>query len=187
MTQVAFPRGRVLSGEVACPGSGLQCAHALTQWFRPRSVVKQASSMAWLKSPNHAKNVSSKSRSCCGSLIFFEHESTFTDAKQRESRRDESHASQRRARTTVLRSAAVSLPYGCGYPRFFFGRTQREPRQEYGVFRPLGGVFPTKKSVRKLLLRRVIFHSSYHLLGGWCEKSVYFSKEKHDTLILSVS
>ena len=39
----------------------------------------------------------------------------------------------------------------------------------YRVFRLIGGVF-SSKNVCKLFFRRVIFHSSCHLLGGLCEK-----------------
>ena len=55
------------------------------------------------------------------------------------------------------------------------------------VFRLIGGVFSSKNVCQFTFIRRVIFHSSYHLLGGWYEKSVYFSKEKHRKSILSVS
>ena len=40
------------------PGDGLQAWHAVTQWFKPRSVVEQAASMARLISPKRTKNVS---------------------------------------------------------------------------------------------------------------------------------
>ena len=38
-------------------GDGLQAWHAVTQWFKPRSVVEQAASMARLISPKRTKNV----------------------------------------------------------------------------------------------------------------------------------
>ena len=39
------------------PGDGPQAWHAVTQWFKPRSVVEQAASMAKLISPKRTKNV----------------------------------------------------------------------------------------------------------------------------------
>ena len=36
---------------------GLQAWHAVTQWFKPRSVVEQAVSMAMLIKPKRTKNV----------------------------------------------------------------------------------------------------------------------------------
>ena len=36
-------------------GDGLQAWHSVTQWFKPRSVVEQAASMARLISPNRTK------------------------------------------------------------------------------------------------------------------------------------
>ena len=38
-------------------GHGLQAWHIVTQWFKPRSVVEQAASMARLISPKRTKNV----------------------------------------------------------------------------------------------------------------------------------
>ena len=52
--EVATLVRRILS---VSPGDGLQAWHAVTQWFKPRSVVEQAASMARLISPMRTKNV----------------------------------------------------------------------------------------------------------------------------------
>ena len=40
------------------PGDGLQAWHAVTQWFKPRSVVEQAASMVRLISPSAPRSCS---------------------------------------------------------------------------------------------------------------------------------
>ena len=45
---------RILS---VSPGDGLQAWFAVTQWFKPRSVVEQAALVARLISPKRTKNV----------------------------------------------------------------------------------------------------------------------------------
>ena len=52
--EVATLVRRILS---VSPGAGLQAWFAVTQWFKPRSVVEQAASMARLVSPKRTKNV----------------------------------------------------------------------------------------------------------------------------------
>ena len=51
--EVATLVSRMLSVSL---GEGLQAWHAVTQWFKPRSVVEQAPSMARLISPKRTKN-----------------------------------------------------------------------------------------------------------------------------------
>ena len=52
--EVATLARRILS---VSPGDGLQAWHAVTQWFKSRSVVEQTASMARLISPKRTKNV----------------------------------------------------------------------------------------------------------------------------------
>ena len=52
--EVATLVRRILS---VSPGDGLQAWHAVTQWFKPRSVVEQAAWMARVISPKRTKNV----------------------------------------------------------------------------------------------------------------------------------
>ena len=51
---VATQARRILS---VSPGDGLQAWFAVTHWFKPRSVVEQAASVARLMSPKRTKNV----------------------------------------------------------------------------------------------------------------------------------
>ena len=53
--EVAVLVRRVLGADL---GNGLRCWSAITQWFRPRSVVEEASSMARIIAPKRAKTVS---------------------------------------------------------------------------------------------------------------------------------
>ena len=52
--EVATLERRILS---VSPGDGLQAWFEVTHWFKPRSVVEQAASMARLLSPKRNKNV----------------------------------------------------------------------------------------------------------------------------------
>ena len=52
--EVATLERRILS---VSPGDGLQAWFEVTHWFKPRSVVEQAASMARLLSPKRTKNV----------------------------------------------------------------------------------------------------------------------------------
>ena len=52
--EVATLVRRILS---VSPGDGLQAWFTVTHWFKPRSVVEQAASMARLISPKRTKNV----------------------------------------------------------------------------------------------------------------------------------
>ena len=62
------------------PGDGLQAWHAVTQWFKPRSVVEQAASMARLISPKRTKNVNELQIAVMQwELALVEHESKFSE------------------------------------------------------------------------------------------------------------
>ena len=62
------------------PGDGLQPWFAVTQWFRPRSVVEQAASMARLISPKRTKNVNELQVAVMQwELTLVEHESKFSE------------------------------------------------------------------------------------------------------------
>ena len=75
--EVATLVRRVLGAD---PGNGLRCWRAVTQWFRPRSVVETVSSMARLISPKRTKNVSELQVPVMQwELTPVEHESKFTD------------------------------------------------------------------------------------------------------------
>ena len=77
------------SGEVATlvrriisvgPGDGLQAWFAATHWFKPRSVVEQAASMAKLISPKRTKNVNELQVAVMQwELTVIEHESKFSE------------------------------------------------------------------------------------------------------------
>ena len=68
---------RILSGS---PGDGLHAWHAVTQWFKPRSVVEQAASMARLISPKRTKNVNEHQVAVMQwELTLVEHESKFSE------------------------------------------------------------------------------------------------------------
>ena len=68
---------RILS---VSPGDGLQAWHAVTQWFKPRSVVEQAASMARLISPKRTKNVNQLQAAVMQwELTLVEHESKFSE------------------------------------------------------------------------------------------------------------
>ena len=61
-------------------GDGLQAWHAVTQWFKPRSVVEQAASMARLISTKRTKNVNALQVAVMQwELTLVEHESTFSE------------------------------------------------------------------------------------------------------------
>ena len=61
-------------------GDGLQAWHAVTQWFKPRSVVEQAASMARLISPKRTKNVNELQIAVMQwELALVEHESKFSE------------------------------------------------------------------------------------------------------------
>ena len=75
--EVATLVRRVLS---VSPGEGLQAWHAVTQWFKPRSVVEQAASMARLISPKRTKNVNELQVAVMQwELTLVEHESKFSE------------------------------------------------------------------------------------------------------------
>ena len=62
------------------PGDGLQAWFVVTQWFRPRSVVEQAASMARLISPKRTKNVNEFQVAVMQwELTLAEHESKFSE------------------------------------------------------------------------------------------------------------
>ena len=62
------------------PGNGLRAWHAVTQWFRPRSVVEQAASMARLISPKRTRNVNELQVAVMQwELTLVQHESKFTE------------------------------------------------------------------------------------------------------------
>ena len=68
---------RILS---VSPGDGLQAWHAVTQWFKPRSVGEQAASMARLISPKHTMNVNELQVTVMQcELTLVEHESKFSE------------------------------------------------------------------------------------------------------------
>ena len=74
--EVATLVRRILS---VSPGDGLQAWFAVTQWFKPRSVVEQAASMARLISPKRTKNVSELQVAVMQwELTLVEHESKFS-------------------------------------------------------------------------------------------------------------
>ena len=88
--EVATLVRRILS---VSPGDGLQAWFAVTQWFKPRSVVEQAASMAMLISPKRTKNVNQLQVAVMQwELTLVEHESKFSEA-MREDSGNESHAS----------------------------------------------------------------------------------------------
>ena len=75
--QVATLVTRILS---VSPGDELQAWHAATQWFKPRSVVEQAASMASLISPKRIKIVNELQVAVIQwELTLVEHESKFSD------------------------------------------------------------------------------------------------------------
>ena len=62
------------------PGDGLQAWHAVTQWFKPRSVVEQAASMARLISAKRTKNENELQVEVMQwQLTFVEHETKFSE------------------------------------------------------------------------------------------------------------
>ena len=75
--EVATLVRRILS---VSPGDRLQAWHAVTQWFKPRSVVEQAASMARLISPKRTKNVNELQVAVMQwELTLVEHESKFSE------------------------------------------------------------------------------------------------------------
>ena len=75
--EVATLVRRILSTD---PGNGLHSWRAVTQWFRPRSVVEQASPMARLISPKRTRNVNEHQVAVMEwELTLVEHESKFTE------------------------------------------------------------------------------------------------------------
>ena len=75
--EVATLVRRILS---VSPGDGLQAWHAVTQWFKPRSVVEQAASMARLISPKRTENVNELQVAVMQwELTLVEHESKFSE------------------------------------------------------------------------------------------------------------
>ena len=61
-------------------GGGLRASIAVTQWFKPGSVVEQAASMARLISPNRTKNVNELQVAVMQwELKLVEHESKFSE------------------------------------------------------------------------------------------------------------
>ena len=61
-------------------GDGLQAWHAVTHWFKPRSVVEQAASMAKLISPKRSKNVNELQGAVMQwELTLVQHESKFSE------------------------------------------------------------------------------------------------------------
>ena len=96
--EVATLVRRILSVSL---GDGLQAWHAVTQWFKPRSVVEQAASMARLISPKRTKNVNELQVAVMQwELTLVEHESKFSEvvADRRENSSNERHASRRHTR-----------------------------------------------------------------------------------------
>ena len=76
--EVATLVRRILS---VSPGDGLQAWFAVTQWFKPRSVVEQAASMARLMPPKRTKNVNELQVAVMQwELTLVEHESKFSEA-----------------------------------------------------------------------------------------------------------
>ena len=75
--EVAVLVRRVLGAD---PGNGLHCWYAITQWFRPRSVVEEASSIARLIAPKRAKTVSELQVAVMNwELALAEHQARFTE------------------------------------------------------------------------------------------------------------
>ena len=61
-------------------GDALQAWHAVTQWFKPRSVVEQAASMARLISPKRTKNANELQIAVMQwEVALVEHESKFSE------------------------------------------------------------------------------------------------------------
>ena len=56
-----------------------------------------------------------------------------------------------------------------------------------GCFVTWAVCFQAKNACKLTFIRRVIFQSSCHQLGGWCEKMCLFSKERHKTSFLFIS
>ena len=50
----------------------------------------------------------------------------------------------------------------------------------FGVLRLIGGVFSSKNVCKLTFYQAGQFSFKLHIFGGWCEQSVYFSKEKHE-------
>ena len=75
--EVASLVRRILS---VSPGDGLQARPAVTQWFKPRSVVEQAASMARLRKPKRTKNVNELQVAVMQwELTLVEHEAKFSE------------------------------------------------------------------------------------------------------------
>ena len=75
--EVATLARRILS---VSPEDGLQAWHTVTQWFKPRSVVEQATSMVRPKSPKRTKNVNELQVAVMQlELTLVEHESKFSE------------------------------------------------------------------------------------------------------------
>ena len=74
--EVATLVRRILS---VSPGDGLQSWLAVTQQFKPRSVVEQAASMARLISPKRTKNVNELQVAVMQWELTLEHESKFSE------------------------------------------------------------------------------------------------------------
>ena len=102
--EVATLVRRILS---VSPGDGIQAWHAVTQWFKPRSVVEQAASMAKLISPKRTKNVNELQVAVMQwELTLVEHESKFSEvvADSVNNSCNDSHASQGCAREIPRRT-----------------------------------------------------------------------------------
>ena len=83
------------------PGDGLQAWFAVTEWFKPRSLVEQTVSMARLISPKRTENVNGLQEAVMQrELTLVEHESKFSEggSRQRKNSSNESHVSQGCAR-----------------------------------------------------------------------------------------
>ena len=75
--EVATLVRRILS---VSPGERLQAWFAVVHWFKPRSVVEQAASMAKLISPKRTKNVNELQVAVMQwDLALVEHESKFSE------------------------------------------------------------------------------------------------------------
>ena len=108
---ITFTRGevatlvrRILS---VSPGDGLHAWFAVTHWFKPRSVVEQAASMAKVISPKRTKNVNEHQVAVMQrELTLVEHELKLSEvlADRVKNSCNESHASQGCAREIPRRT-----------------------------------------------------------------------------------
>ena len=106
--EVATLVRRILSVSL---GDGLQAWFAVTHWFKPRSVVEQAASMARLISPKRTKNVNELQVAIMQLelTLVVEHESKFSEvvADSVKYSCNESYASQGCAREIPRRTFPV--------------------------------------------------------------------------------